>query len=75
MIKNPKVIVGIPSGITEVEERAVEEVMIEAGAKRSLFNRRTNGISNWSKLTSIRTNWKYYCRYWSRYNRSCELFH
>ncbi len=33
LIKNPKVIVGIPSGITEVEERAVEEVMIEAGAK------------------------------------------
>lgn len=33
MIKNPKVIVGIPSGITEVEERAVEEVLIAAGAK------------------------------------------
>lgn len=33
LIKNPKVIVGIPSGITEVEERAVEEVLIEAGAK------------------------------------------
>ena len=32
-IKNPKVIVSIPSGITEVEERAVEEVLMAAGSK------------------------------------------
>lgn len=31
MIK-PRVIVGIPSGITEVERRAVQEVLLEAGA-------------------------------------------
>ena len=29
----PRVIVGIPSGITEVEERAVEETILRAGAK------------------------------------------
>ena len=29
----PKVVVGVPSGITEVEERAVEESIIQAGAK------------------------------------------
>ena len=29
----PRVVVGVPSGITEVEERAVEESIIEAGAK------------------------------------------
>lgn len=29
----PRVIVGVPSGITEVEERAVEETIIHAGAK------------------------------------------
>jgi rod shape-determining protein MreB len=29
----PKVVVGIPSGITEVEERAVEESIIQAGAR------------------------------------------
>ena len=29
----PRVIVGVPSGITEVEERAVEETIIRAGAK------------------------------------------
>ena len=32
-ISRPKVIVGVPSGITEVEERAVEEAVISAGAK------------------------------------------
>ena len=29
----PRVVVGVPSGITEVEERAVEEAIIRAGAK------------------------------------------
>jgi len=29
----PRVVVGIPSGITEVEERAVEEAILRAGAK------------------------------------------
>ena len=29
----PRVVVGVPSGITEVEERAVEETIIRAGAK------------------------------------------
>lgn len=32
-ISRPKVVVGVPSGITEVEERAVEEAVISAGAK------------------------------------------
>ena len=29
----PRVVVGVPSGITEVEERAVEEAVLQAGAK------------------------------------------
>ena len=29
----PRVLVGVPSGITEVEERAVEETIIHAGAR------------------------------------------
>ena len=32
-IGKPRVVVGVPSGITEVEERAVEEAVIQAGAK------------------------------------------
>lgn len=32
-ISKPRVVVGVPSGITEVEERAVEEAVMYAGAK------------------------------------------
>ena len=32
-IRRPRVVVGVPSGITEVEERAVEESVLQAGAK------------------------------------------
>ena len=32
-IVKPRVVVGVPSGITEVEERAVEESILQAGAK------------------------------------------
>ena len=32
-IRRPRVVVGVPSGITEVEERAVEESIINAGAR------------------------------------------
>jgi len=32
-IGKPRVVVGVPSGITEVEERAVEETIIQSGAK------------------------------------------
>ena len=31
-IRKPRVVVGVPSGITEVEERAVEESVLQAGA-------------------------------------------
>ncbi len=32
-VGKPRVIVGVPSGITEVEERAVEEALLQAGAR------------------------------------------
>ncbi len=32
-VTKPRVVVGVPSGITEVEERAVEEAVLQAGAK------------------------------------------
>ena len=32
-VHKPRVVVGVPSGITEVEERAVEESVMQAGAK------------------------------------------
>ena len=33
LIRKPRVVVGVPSGITEVEERAVEESILNAGAR------------------------------------------
>lgn len=32
-VGKPRVVIGVPSGITEVEERAVEESVLQAGAK------------------------------------------
>ena len=32
-VRKPRIVVGVPSGITEVEERAVEEAVLQAGAK------------------------------------------
>lgn len=32
-VSKPRILVGVPSGITEVEERAVEEAVMQAGAK------------------------------------------
>ena len=32
-VTRPRVVVGVPSGITEVEERAVQETILQAGAK------------------------------------------
>ncbi len=32
-VKKPRVVVGVPSGITEVEERAVEDTIMQAGAR------------------------------------------
>lgn len=36
-VGRPKVLVGVPSGITEVEARAVEESILQAGAKEVYF--------------------------------------
>jgi rod shape-determining protein MreB and related proteins len=36
-VPRPKVVVGIPSGVTEVERRAVQEACIEAGAREAFL--------------------------------------
>lgn len=37
MIPKPRVIIGIPSGVTEVERRAVQEAAFEAGARQAFL--------------------------------------
>jgi len=35
-LEKPRVVICVPSGVTEVEKRAVEEATLQAGAKRGL---------------------------------------
>lgn len=37
MIARPKVVIGIPSGVTEVERRAVQDVALSAGARQAFL--------------------------------------
>ena len=44
-IPKPRVVIGIPSGVTEVERRAVQEAALSAGARQCfLIDRRWNSI-------------------------------
>ena len=49
----PRVVVGVPSGITEVEERAVEESVMQAGAKEVYLIEEPMAAAIRSKLGSI----------------------
>ena len=70
-IGKPRVVVGVPSGITEVEERAVEESVLQAGAKEVYLIEEPMAAAIGVKFRSWRTKWKYDCRYWRRNNRGC----
>ena len=65
----PRVVVGVPSGITEVEERAVEESIMQAGAKEVYLIEEPMAAAIGSNI-----NRKYNCRYRRRNNRSCSYF-
>ena len=43
----PRVVVCVPSGVTEVEKRSVIEATEDAGARRTHFDRRTHCRSDW----------------------------
>ena len=66
----PRIIVGVPFGITEVEKRAVRESAESAGAQGSLSDRRTHGGGHRSWVTHYRAYRQYDCRYRRRDNRS-----
>ena len=65
----PRVVVGVPSGITEVEERAVEESVIQAGAREVYLMEEPMAAA-----IGARTNRKYNSRYWWRNNRGSSNF-
>ena len=43
MLVAPRVVIGVPSGVTEVEERAVKEAAQKGGRERGLYHRRADG--------------------------------
>ena len=48
--RRPRVMVGIPSGITEVEKRAVIEAAMKAGRARRAHHRRADGRGDWRRI-------------------------
>ena len=68
----PRIVVGVPSGVTEVEKRAVIDATVQAGAREaylieepSCYRRRPAGAGS---------NGQHGCRYRRRYLRSCGNF-
>ena len=49
---SPRIIVCFPSGVTEVERRAIEEATKQAGARDVRSNGRANGCCNRSRTSS-----------------------
>ena len=47
--RRPRISVCVPSQVTEVEKKAVIDAATQARGKKSLFNRRTNSSSDWSR--------------------------
>ena len=55
----PRIMICIPSQVTEVEKKAVIDAATTARSKESLSNRRTNSSSNRSRNRYIKGMWKY----------------
>ena len=70
----PRIMVCVPTGVTEVEKRAVEEATREAGAREVCGSRRTNSSSNWCWYGYISTKWEYGNRYRWNYRYSCYIY-
>ena len=76
----PRVVVCIPSGITEVERRAVEEAVIQAGAKAVALIEEPMAAAMGAGLFWLRAYAPVFpreasgCRHRRRYNRSCGYF-
>ena len=61
-IFRPRVVVGIPVGVTNVEMRAVYDAAKSAGA-REVYIVGANGSSDRGTYADSRTSWKYDCRH------------
>ncbi len=57
----PRIIIAVPSGITQVEKRAVRESAESAGAREVFLNRRTHGCGNRRRPAHHRAHLQYGC--------------
>ena len=73
-IGSPRVVVGVPSGITEVEKRAVEEAVLQSGAREVYLIEEPMAAAIGAGLPVGEPSRKYDCRYWRRNNRSRSYF-
>lgn len=71
---SPRIMICIPSQVTEVEKKAVIDAATTARSKESLSNRRTNSSSNRSRNRYIKGMWKYGSGYRRRNSRYCSNF-
>ncbi len=71
-VGRPRVVVGVPSGITEVEERAVKEAVIQAGGREVYLIEEPMAAAIGANLDVSEPSRKYYCRHWRRYHRGCS---
>lgn len=55
----PRIMICIPSQVTEVEKKGCYRCSFTSRSKKSIFNRRTNCSSNWCRNRYIKTMWKY----------------
>ena len=65
----PRVVVAVPSGITEVERRAVEDSVTRAGASEFLPHQTTTRRRHWGRPTRGRTSRKHGRGYRRRHRR------
>src|SRR5260370_15243981 len=56
IVPKPRVVIGIPSGVTEVERRAVHDAAIEAGARGGDPNPEPNAAGRWAGFTTTSTS-------------------
>ena len=71
-IGRPRVVVGVPSGITEVEERAVEEAIIRAGAKEVYLMEEPMAAAIGAGLDVAEPTGNIVVDIGGRHNRSCS---
>ena len=55
----PRVVVGVPSGVTEVEKRAVIDAAIQAGAREAYLIEEPMAAAIGAGLPVEEANWKY----------------